>query len=176
MGPQSRFRSPTIAGDAHPITWERNGERGSRTAQDCRKGGPSWRWTGWSLGWEEHFLRNLTSIYPLYHYEIYNQKKKKKKLRCLLLLREKRVLLLYKAVSVCFDTPLFELSSLAGRVSDIPGVWGGPCVVRGPWRLLCPSWKASYQCPGDCMKLSTEEHCWSRFYSCSLLKTNFTNK
>lgn len=103
-------------------------------------------------------------------------KKKKKKLRCLLLLREKRVLLLYKAVSVCFDTPLFELSSLAGRVSDIPGVWGGPCVVRGPWRLLCPSWKASYQCPGDCMKLSTEEHCWSRFYSCSLLKTNFTNK
>lgn len=56
----------------------------------------------------------------------------------------KRVLLLYKAASLCFDTPLFELSSLAGRVSVL--TWGIPCVVRGPKRLLRPVWKASYQC------------------------------
>lgn len=42
----------------------------------------------------------------------------------------KRVLLLYKAASLCFDTPLFELSSLAGRVSVL--MWGIPCVGEVP--------------------------------------------
>lgn len=44
----------------------------------------------------------------------------------------KRVLLLYKAASLCFDTPLFELSSLAGRVSDIPDTGHSVCGERSP--------------------------------------------
>lgn len=54
----------------------------------------------------------------------------------------KRVLLLYKAASLCFDTPLFELLSLAGRVSDIPDVWGIPGVVRGSQEAPLPCVKS----------------------------------
>lgn len=42
----------------------------------------------------------------------------------------KRVLLLNKAASLCFDTPVFELLSLASRVSDIPAVGHSECGQR----------------------------------------------
>lgn len=92
------------------------------------------------------------------HFTIMKSIIKKKKVEMPSPFEGKRVLLLYKAVSLCFDSPLFELSSLAGRVSDIPDVWGIPSVVRGPKRLLCPAWRACSQCTGDCAKLSAGEH------------------
>lgn len=49
--------------------------------------------------WDEHFLRNLTSISPFYHSENLSFKKQ---FRCLLLLREKGCFLLYKAASYVF--------------------------------------------------------------------------
>lgn len=101
--------------------------QGGRVSTASQKGGPSWGWTGWPLGWE-HFLRNLTSTYPLYHYEIYNLKKKKVEMPSPF--EGKRVLLLNKAASLCFDTPVFELLSLASRVSDIPAVGHSECGQR----------------------------------------------
>ena len=39
----------------------------------------------------------------------------------------KGVLLLYTAESLSFDTQVFELSSLAGRVSDVPDLGHSVC-------------------------------------------------
>lgn len=64
---------------------------------------------------------------------------------------------MYKAASLCFDPPLFELSSLAGRVSDIPDTGHSVCGEGFP-RGSEPCVKASSQCTGDCAKLSTAEH------------------
>lgn len=38
-----------------------------------------------------------------------------------------RVLLSCKAASLCFDTPLFELSSLASRISAVPDTGHSVC-------------------------------------------------
>lgn len=82
-----------------------------------------------SVAWvRKNFLRNLTSIYPLTIMK--SIKKKKKKVEMPSPFEGKRVLLLYKAASLCFDTPLFELSSLAGRVSDSPAVGHSVCGER----------------------------------------------
>lgn len=113
---------------------------------------PQLRVDRWPLGWE-HFLRNLTSIYPLYYYEIYNLKKK---VEMPSPFEGKRVLYCTKQ-RLCVLIPHCLNSSLAGRVSDIPDTGHSVCGEGFP-RGSEPCVKASSQCTGDCAKLSTAEH------------------
>lgn len=78
-----------------------------------------------------------------------------------------------------FDKPLFELPSLADRFSDILGLDVLSYVCdRGFWEAspLALGKKAEYQCLGD-VESSTDKNIFlSRFYFCSLLKTNIHQK
>lgn len=86
----------------------------------------------------------------------------------------KRVLLLSKAVSMCFEPHCLN-SSLAGRVSDGPDVGCSICGERSRETLaLCGTQAISVRV---IVQSSAQKNIsWSRFYFCSLLKTNFTNK
>lgn len=110
-----------------PQSREERHLRKGRASIAKQKGGPSWG-TGRSLGWEKTSWETWqVSI----HLPLWNLlKKKKKKVEMPSPFEGKRVLLLYKAASLCFDTPLFELSSLAGRVSDSPAVGHSVCGER----------------------------------------------
>lgn len=84
----------------------------------------------------------------------------------------KRVLLLYKAASLCFDPPLFELSSLAGRVSDIPDT-GHSVHGKGSRRGSCAlREKQAISVRVIVQSSARQSILWSRFHFCSLLKTN----
>lgn len=89
-------------------------QRGRACMAD-QKGGPSWGWTGGRLGENTSWETWQVSI----HFTIMKSIILKKSWDAFSFWGKKGALL-YKAASLCFDPPLFELSSLAGRVSDIP--------------------------------------------------------
>lgn len=96
------------------------------TEKNC----PSWKQEG-PPGEKKCFLRNLTSTYQLYHYEMYPLKTKS--LDAFSFWGKKGAFYCIKQRLMYFDIPLFELPSLADRSSDILDFGCSVCVEReGP--------------------------------------------
>lgn len=127
------------------------------------------KWTGQSRWWEEHFLRNLTSSYPFYHYEIYDLKKC---LDAFSFWGKKGAFYCIKRRLLYFGTPLFEPLSSAGG-SQIPLTRSPACWwERFLGGLSCPREEAGSLRPGTVERSTCRNTFWSRFHFCSLLKTN----